>query len=216
MKRFLFIIIVCLVCLVTQAQIRYIVEGGYALSASFSPSPAIRQPLNGAQIDAAIDYRIKKCSMFGIKAGVGYKFVGYYSTTKHLLYTTMPSLTTTQYKESITDHSIYLPIRLTMNYDIKDWTIRVLTGPKMSYHWTDMKYHYSDGGGSTGGESDFSSVYLPFDCTWGVGLACSYNHVYLETGCDFGLYNRTRKTHPSYDVNTLNSREFYLTVGYQF
>ena len=49
------VVIVCALAFslssLAQNQVNYIIEGGYALMANFGPSPALRQPINGGQID---------------------------------------------------------------------------------------------------------------------------------------------------------------------
>lgn len=213
MKR-TFLTIACgIMLMAAQAQVHYTLEAGYALSANFSPSPALRQPLNGVQIDAAIDYRFKNVPLLGIKAGVGYKFAGYYSTTKHLL-VYAPTIADGD-MESIVDHSIFVPARLTINFDVQDWTLKLITGPKLSYHWAKTNYRAANYIYPTG-ESTLSNVYLPFDCSWGIGFGAEYKHFYLEVMYDMGLFNRTRRDHGSYDMNTFSSRELSVTVGYMF
>ena len=218
MKRALLFCFFCATTLISQAQVKYILEGGYALTANFSPSLALREPINGIQIDAAVDYRFKAYPFLGIKGGLGYKLVGYYSDTRRLMSPTDNRNTVSE--EYIIDHSVFLPARLTVNFDVNNWTLRALTGPKLSYHFGEMYYNTKSTEENNYSfiwiKSSLGYVYVPFDCSWSVGFGCAYNHLYLETGLDLGLFNRTRRDHASYRVNSLSSREFYLTIGYIF
>lgn len=212
MKRTLLTIICSIALLAAHAQMHYTVEAGYAMTANFSPSPGLRQPLHGAQIDAAIDYRFRSFPLLGIKAGVGYKFVGYYSTSRHIL---VYAPVADGDKESVIDHSVFVPARMTVNFDVRDWTFKLLTGPKLSYHWANTSYRAANYIYPTG-QSNLSDVYVPFDCSWGVGFGCSYGHLYMEAMYDMGLYNRTQPYHGSYDMNTFSSRELSVAIGYTF
>ncbi len=213
MKRY-FIFFCCMTfCIMSHAQVKYGVEAGYALSAPISISPALRQPLNGAQIDAFVDYRSNKIPLLGLKVGLGYKFAGYSSSKNHLL---CPSATSNEYKESINEHVLYIPIRLTLNYDVtENITLRILTGPCVSYNWQSSKFEHS-GSIPESGVSKLNEVYYPVNCSWGIGIACVYKHLSFETAYDMGLYNRTRRDHASYDMNTFYDRDFYVTIGYIF
>ncbi len=213
MKRCILFIFGMTFCMMSYAQAKFGIEAGYALSAPVSVSPALRHPLNGVQIDGFVDYRSTKTPLFGFKAGVGYKFVGYSSSKSHLL---CPSATSAEYKESITKHVLFIPLRLTLNYDVTaDVSLRFLTGPTVSYNWQDSRFEHS-GTDPESAVSRLSYVYYPVNCSWGIGIACIYKHLSFETAYDMGLYNRTRRDHPSYDSNTFYDRDFYITVGYIF
>ena len=213
------VLIICTLMLMsisTFAQTHYILEGGYALSANYATAIGMRQPMNGAKIGFAFDYRFKSFPAIGIKTGVGYRFVCYISTRNQFVAPDIQLTEDAQTQESILDHSIFLPIRMSVNFDIKDWTLKFLTGPKANYHFESSQFNYNDKTGHYEGKSNFDVVYMPFDCTWGVGFGTHYKHLYLETMIDFGLFNRTRQNNPTYELNTVSSREFYVTVGYAF
>ena len=186
--------------------------------ANIGPSPALRQPNHGGQVDFTVDYRFPSLPIFGLKSGLGYRFVGYYSTTSQLMIRDVfPKAHTEEYMR---DHSIYLPVLLTVNFDINDWTLRFLTGPRMSYHISrigctvDEKtstswYYYKM-------DSSLYVDYLPFDCTWGAGFGAAYKHLYMETAYNIGLHDRVRPNRVFHDLSSLVSRDFYFIVGYKF
>ena len=212
------VVIVCALAFslssLAQNQVNYIIEGGYALMANFGPSPALRQPINGGQIDFSVDYRFASVPLLGLKSGLGYRFVGYYSTTNRLM--DRGFSTKAHYDEYIRDHSVYWPVLLTINVDINEWTLRLLTGPRLCYHWSQMGYDGEENGYFAGMKGSLYINYLPLDCTWGAGIGVAYKHLYLETAYNVGLYDRTRPNRIINDLSSLVSRDFYFTVGYKF
>ena len=216
MKRFILFVISCMVFAHASAQLSYIFEGGYALSANYSPSPALRHAEHGVQADFSVDYRFKSQPLLGLKMGLGYKFQTYMSKRNHLFLPTIILDEDAQTNEYILDHSVILPVRMTFNFDINDWVIKVLTGPKFCYHFTNAQYDYTTPSQHYLGKSKLDNIYYPFDCLWGIGVGAVYKHVYLELMIDLGLYNRTRRNSATYDDNTFSSREFGITCGYTF
>lgn len=216
MKKIIMVIISSLLLVTARAQVHYTLEAGYALTANYASYIALREPFNGAQISFAVDYRFGAVPFLGIKGGIGYRFIGYYSETRRIFTKTAPPDATTM--EYLYDHSVFIPARLTFNFDVNDWTLRVLTGPNVSFHVGQYYYEAESKSEATNysGRTDLGYVYFPLDCAWGIGFGTAYRHLYLETGLDLGLYNRTRRQHYAYANHTYSSREFHFTVGYIF
>ena len=213
MKHSLVLTILCMCVMIVNAQPHYIVEAGYVLSANYSPSLVLQHPLNGAQIEASVNHQFKFFPLLGFKIGLGYRFEGYYSSKRSL---SRPNYQYTKGDyEYLVDQSVFLPVRFTMNFDVSDWNIRVLTGPSLSYHWwKEEKYTAAASPKKISG--NLGEVYLPWDCSWGIGVGCSYKHLYLELDYDTGLFDRTRNSHVASVMNTFISRNFSLMAGYEF
>lgn len=216
MKKLLICISLCLMTSMVYSQMNYTIEGGYALTANFSPTPSLRQPMHGAQAGFAVDYRFRSLPLLGIKTGLGYRFS--YSVSDFQMEVPYANLSTYNDHYEVMEHTIFLPVRLSVNFDINDWTLKLLTGPQISYHFGKSIYYSEDLTGARYGEgtTNLGNVYIPFDCTWGIGFGAQYKHLYLEAMFDLGVFNRTRSNHPSYDMNTFSSRVFTLTIGYVF
>ena len=203
----------------SNAQVHYIVEGGYALTANYSPSPSLRAPMHGAQAAFMVDYRFQSQPLLGIQAGLGYRFA--YSVTDYEGQRPLNYPNTyygVMYHYEVMDHAILLPVRLSINFDVNDWTFKLLTGPKFSYHFGKSQYYAEaiSGTGQGWGKADLGMNYIPFDCSWGVGLGVEYKHLYMEVMFDMGLFNRVRRNSETYNTNTYSSRDFTFMVGYRF